>query len=143
MERGFNFHDHTADITIECWAPTLTEAFEQAALATFEVILDTSTVKPQDTTEVSVSGTDVEELLVEWIGELIALVDINRLFYSEFHVDHLEATADGYVLKARALGEKIDHERHDTRTEVKAMTYADMKITQEPNRTTLWFTLDI
>lgn len=143
MERGFNFHDHTADITIECWAPDLIDAFEQAALATFEVILDTSTVKPHDTVNIEVTGTDLEELLVEWIGELIALIDINGQFYSEFHVDHLEATLDGYVLEARALGEKIDHEKHDTRTEVKAMTYADMRILQEPNRTTLWFTLDL
>jgi SHS2 domain-containing protein len=143
LERGFNFHDHTADITLECWAPSLSEAFEQAALATFEVILDTSTVKPQYTTDITVTGTDLEELLVEWIGKLIALIDINHQFYSRFQVDSLEATSEGYVLEARALGEMIDHEKHDTRTEVKAMTYADMRIVQEPNRTTLWFTLDI
>ncbi|MFW9834687.1 MAG: archease [Candidatus Thorarchaeota archaeon] len=143
MERGFKFHDHTADITIECWAPDLIGAFEQAALATFEVILDTSTVKPIDEVEVKITGTDLEELLVEWIGKLIALIDINGQFYSEFHVDHLETTTEGYVLEGRVLGETIDHERHDTRTEVKAMTYADMKILQEPNRTTLWFTLDL
>jgi len=143
LERGFNYHDHTADITIECWAPDLIEAFEQAALATFEVILDTSTVKPLDTVEVKVTGTDIEELLVEWIGKLISMIDINDQFYSKFHADHLEATLDGYVLEGRALGETIDHEKHDTRTEVKAMTYADMKILQEPNRTTLWFTLDL
>ncbi len=143
MERGFNFHDHTADITIECWAPDLIDAFEQAALATFEVILDTSTVEPLDTVEISVTGTDLEELLVEWIGELIALIDIKGQFYSKFHVDHLEATLEGYMLEARALGENIDHEKHDTRTEVKAMTYADMRILQEPNQTILWFTLDL
>lgn len=143
MECGFRFHDHTADITIECWGRDLIEAFEQAALATFEVILDTSTVKPQDTTEITVTGIDLEELLVEWIGDLISLIDINGQFYSKFHADHLEATLEGYVLEARALGEKINHKKHDTRTEVKAMTYADMKIVQEPNRTTLWFTLDL
>ena len=143
MERGFNYHDHTADITIECWAPDLIAAFEQAALATFEVILDTSTVKPLDTVDIKVTGIDIEETLVEWIGELIALVDINNQFYSKFHVDHLETTLDGYVLQGRALGEKIDHQKHDTRTEVKAMTYADIMVLQEPNRTTLWFTLDL
>jgi SHS2 domain-containing protein len=143
LERGFKFHDHTADITIECWAPDLIDAFEQAALATFEVILDTSTVKPLDTVEVKVTGADIEELLVEWIGELISLIDINDQFYSKFHIDQIEATLDGYLLEARVLGERIDHEKHDTRTEVKAMTYADMKILQEPNRTTLWFTLDL
>ena len=143
MERGFNYHDHTADITIECWAPGLIDAFEQAALATFEVILDTSTVKPQDTVEISVTASDLEELLVEWIGELIALIDINGQFYSQFHVDHIEATLDGYVLEARVLGETIDHDKHDTRTEVKAMTYADLRILEEPNRTIIWFTLDL
>ncbi len=143
MEHGFKYHDHTADITIECWGPDLIEAFEQAAIATFEVILDISTVKPEDTIEISVTGTDLEELLVEWIGKLISLIDINGQFYSKFHVDHIEATLNGYVLEARALGENIDHAKHDTRTEVKAMTYADMRILQEPNRTTLWFTLDL
>jgi SHS2 domain-containing protein len=143
LEHGFRFHDHTADITIECWGRDLIEAFEEAALATFEVILDTSTVKPHDTVDIKVTGTDLEELLVEWIGALIALIDINGQFYSTFHADHLEATLDGYVLEGRALGEKIDHEKHDTKTEVKAMTYADLKILQEPNRTTIWFTLDL
>jgi SHS2 domain-containing protein len=143
LESGFNYHDHTADITIECWAPDLIEAFEQAALATFEVILDTSTVKPHETIEISLTATDLEELLVEWIGKLIALIDINGQFYSKFSVDHIEAIPDGYILEARALGEAIDHERHDTRTEVKAMTYADLKILEEPNCTRIWFTVDL
>ncbi len=143
MERGFNFHEHTADITIECWAPSLNEAFAEAAKATFEVILDTSTVKPQDSVEVSVEGTDLEELLVEWIGKLIALIDINSQFYTKFEVLSIDIVTDGYLLKALAWGERIDHERHDTRTEVKAMTYADMKIDQKSDRTTLWFTVDL
>ncbi|MFW9809500.1 MAG: archease [Candidatus Thorarchaeota archaeon] len=143
MERGFKFHDHTADITIECWAPDLIDAFEQAALATFEVILDTSTVEPQETVKISITAIDLEELLVEWIGQLIALIDIKGQFYSIFHVEHIEAILDGYILEARVLGEAIDHRKHDTRTEVKAMTYADLRILQEPNRTTMWFTLDL
>jgi len=48
LDRGFTFHDHPADITIECWAPSLIKAFAEAAKATFEVILDTSSVKPQE-----------------------------------------------------------------------------------------------
>ena len=143
MERGFTFHDHTADITIECWAPSLNEAFAEAAKATFEVILDTSSVKPQEPVEINVNGADLEELLVEWIGELIALIDINGQFYSKFEVESIETITDGYSLKARAWGETIDHEKHDTRTEVKAMTYADMKIDQQKKKTTLLFTVDL
>ncbi|MHA2020602.1 MAG: archease [Candidatus Thorarchaeota archaeon] len=142
-ERGFKYHDHTADITVECWAPNLEEAFEEAALGTLEVILDTSTVQPIHSTDVNVQGIDLEELLVEWIGYIIALIDINSQFYSKFEVLEIAKKSDGFTLNGRVWGEDIDLERHDTRTEVKAMTYADMSIEQDAKRTTLIFTLDL
>jgi SHS2 domain-containing protein len=142
-ERGFRYHEHTADITIECWAPTLKAAFEEAALATFEVVLDTSTVRPRNSVEVIVQGVDLEELLVEWIGNLLSLIDINAHFYSKFEILEMGKDSKGFGLKAHVWGEEIDLERHDTRTEVKAMTYADMKIEETSEATTLWFTVDL
>ena len=141
--QGFNFHEHTADITIECWASSLREAFEQAALATFEVILNIDTVRPMESVDVSVEGIDIQELLVEWIGHLIALIDINNQFYSKFEVMSLHEGEEGCSLKGKIWGEEIDLDRHETRTEVKAMTYADMRIDQQSESTTLWFTLDL
>jgi SHS2 domain-containing protein len=143
LERGFRFHEHTADITIECWAPTLVGAFEEAANATFEVILDTTTVAPLESVELSAQGIDLEELLVEWVGSLIALIDTNNQFYSKFEIDEISRESNGYILKGKAFGECIDFNRHITRTEVKAMTYADMKIIEKTDSTTLWFTLDL
>ncbi len=143
LDRGFLFHEHTADITLECWAPTLEEAFEQAALGTFEVMMDTSTVEPLIPVEVELEGSDLQELLVEWIGHLISLIDINSQFYSEFEVIEIKEDSGRFHIRGRAWGEDINHERHDTHTEVKAMTYADMKIEQKEERTTLWFTLDL
>jgi SHS2 domain-containing protein len=142
-KRGFTYHEHTADITIECWAPTLETAFEEAALATFEVILDTTTVRPSSSIDINVQGVDLQELLVEWIGMLLSLIDINIQFYSKFEILELAEDSDGFKLKGRAWGEDIDLERHDTRTEVKAMTYADMRIEQTSETTTLWFTVDL
>jgi SHS2 domain-containing protein len=141
--QGFSFHEHTADITIECWASSLKEAFEEAALATFEVILNTDTVRPMEPVDVNVQGIDIQELLVEWIGQLIALIDINSQFYSRFEVLELNENEGSCSLKGRVWGEEIDLDRHETRTEVKAMTYADMRIDQQPESITLWFTLDL
>jgi SHS2 domain-containing protein len=143
LDRGFRFHDHTADIVIECWAPTIAEAFEEAAKATFEVILDTTTVTPQESVDVSVQGVDFEELLVEWVGTLISLIDIKNQFYSRFEIIDISPQPDGYTLKGRVFGENIDFDRHITRTEVKAMTYAEMKILENADQTVLWFTLDL
>jgi SHS2 domain-containing protein len=142
-DRGFRFHEHTADITLECWAPTLNQAFEEAALGTFEVILDTSSVEPLHSIDITVSGIDLKELLVEWVGRLIALIDIESSFYSKFEVESITQEANGCKLKGKVWGEPINLEKHDTRTEVKAMTYADLKFIEEPNKKTLWFTLDL
>ena len=142
-DRGFRFHEHTADITLECWAPSLKEAFEEAALGTFEVILDTSLVEPSYSIDINISGIDYKELLVEWIGRLIASIDIESSFYSKFEVISITQEPEEFKLKGRAWGEPINHDKHDTRTEVKAMTYADLKIIQEPEKTTIWFTLDL
>jgi SHS2 domain-containing protein len=142
-DRGFKFHEHTADITLECWAPTLKQAFEEAALGAFEVILDTSTVEPLYPIEIDLRGIDLEELLVEWIGQLIALIDIESSFYSKFEVSSINQESKGFSMKGQAWGEPINLEKHETRTEVKAMTYADLKIIQESEKTTIWFTLDL
>ena len=142
-DRGFRFHEHTADITLECWAPTLKQAFEEAALGAFEVILDTSTVEPVHPFEIDLQGIDLEELLVEWIGRLIALIDIESSFYSKFEVFSINQESKGFSMKGQAWGESINLEKHNTRTEVKAMTYADLKIIQESEKTTIWFTLDL
>ncbi|NWF97193.1 MAG: archease, partial [Candidatus Thorarchaeota archaeon] len=143
LEIGSRIIDHTADITIECWAPTLEQAYSEAARAAFEVILDTSTVEPRVPVEVEVHGIDLKELLVEWIGRLIALIDINYHFYSKFEVQTILPDEDGLVLRGVVWGEDIDHNKHVTRTEVKAMTYANMAIDVGLNRTTLRFTLDL
>lgn len=143
LDRGFRFHEHTADITVECWAPSLEDAFAEAGKAAFEVIVDTHTVDPSDCIEVEVRGIDLKELLVEWVGRLIAMIDINGQFYSKFEVDEIKKEDTTYSLTGRVYGEEFNLEKHDTRTEVKAMTYADMQIKQSDKRTTLWFTLDL
>ncbi|TFG32540.1 archease [Candidatus Thorarchaeota archaeon] len=143
MNRGFRFHEHTADITIECWAQNLESAFEEASLAAFEVIMDTSTVTPSKSIDIECKGIDLQELLVEWVGRIIALVDIEYCFFSKFEVGKISKKTDGFELEGRVWGEAIDFDKHTTRTEVKAMTYADLKIEETPERTTIWFTLDL
>lgn len=121
----------------------MAKAFEEAAKATFEVILDTNSVTPLESVDLAVRGIDLQELLVEWIGALVSLIDTKHQFYSKFEITDISKKADEFILIGRAFGENIDFDRHVARTEVKAMTYADMKILEDANRITLWFTLDL
>lgn len=141
--RGFDHLEHTADVLIEARAPSLSEAFEIAALATYEVMTDTSRVEPRVKVEVEVEGLDLQNLLYRWIEELIVYTDSQRLVFSRFKVKEIEIGQDYAKLKAEAWGEEFNPEKHVSRTVVKAMTYAQMSMVEREGCWTLRFVVDI
>jgi len=141
--RGFDHLEHTADVLIEARGPSLSEAFEMAALATYEVMTDTSRVEPRDRVDVEVEGIDLPNLLYRWIEELIIHTDSRRLVFSKFKVKEIEIGQDYARLKAEAWGEEFNSEKHVSRTVVKAMTYAQMSLKEESGCWTLRFVVDI
>jgi len=141
--RGFDHLEHTADVLIEARGPSLSEAFEMAALATYEVMTDTSRVEPRVRVDVEVEGIDLPNLLYRWIEELIIHTDSRRLVFSKFKVKEIEIGQDYARLKAEAWGEEFNAEKHVSRTVVKAMTYAQMSLKEESGCWTLRFVVDI
>jgi SHS2 domain-containing protein len=141
--RGFEHLEHTADVLIEARGSSLSEAFETAALATYEVMTVTSMVEPKVKIEVEVEGYDLFNLLYRWIEELIAYTDSQRLVFSKFKVKEIEVDQDYARLKAEAWGEEFNPEKHPSRTVVKAMTYAQMSMKEEMGCWTIRFVVDI
>lgn len=141
--RGFDHLDHTADVLIEARGRSLSEALEAAALATYEVMTDTSKVEARERVEIEVEGMDLQSLLYRWIEELIAVTDSRRLVFSRFSVRRIEVSQDSIRLVAEAFGEEFDPARHVSRTVVKAMTYADMSMREEGGCWTIRFVVDI
>jgi len=141
--RGFDHLEHTADVLIEARGPSLSEAFEMAALATYEVMTDTSRVEPKVKVDVEVEGIDLPNLLYRWIEELIIHTDSRRLVFSKFKVKEIEIGQDYARLKAEAWGEEFNPEKHVSRTVVKAMTYAQMSLKEESGCWTVRFVVDI
>lgn len=141
--RGFEHLDHTADVLIEARGKSLAEALEVAALATYEVMTDTSKIEGKEKVEIEVEGMDLQSLLYRWIEELIAITDSRRLIFSKFKVRVIEVDQDSIRLRAEAVGEEFDPDRHVSRTVVKAMTYADMSMREENGCWTVRFVVDI
>jgi len=141
---GFRHLPHTADVLIEAWGDTLEEAFEYAALGVFEVMTDTSKVRPLIEVSVTAKGLDLEALLYDWIERLLVIFDTRGLLLSKFKVREIVQEGDGgWRLEALAWGEHYDPERHESRTLVKAMTYHSMEIVTGPQGAVLRFVVDI
>jgi len=61
---------HGADIGVRGIAPTLNEAFVQAALALTAVVTDPGDVRPEEAIEIDCAAPDSELLLVDWLLSL-------------------------------------------------------------------------
>ncbi len=141
MEKKFRFIDiTTADVAFEAYGKTLDELFESAALAMFEVMLNTQKVDKKIEKKISVEGHDLKSLMFNWLNELLFYVGSESLVFSEFQVSVNEKNL---TLNAVCKGEKIDPEKHEVRTEVKAATYHKMKIEKEENFWKVRVILDI
>ena len=131
----------SADAAFEATGMTLEELFSDAAIATFEVMADTTTVKPLLIHEIELENESVDGLLIDWLSELVFLKDTENILFSEFDINIRKN--DGYILKAEALGDKIDREKHNLRSDVKAVTYHMFEVTKKGDHWTARVVLDI
>lgn len=145
MEKSgkFEFLEHTADILIAAHGQNTEEAFQNAALAMFEVMTDTTKVNPTQEDSFEVDAEDEYALLYSWLEALLVKFEVNGMLYSKFKIHSLEESEEGFKLKATAWGEKFSAEKHPQKVAVKAVTYHRMEIIKEIDKVTLEFILDI
>lgn len=139
---SYELFETTADVGVRGYGSTLEEAFENAAKAMFNVMAELSRVRPEMEVSIEVEAGDEEGLLVEWLNELIARSNIDRMLFCDFRV-RIERDKEVLRLKAKAYGEPIDPHRHELRTEVKAATFAMAKVGRVNDRYVAQLLLDI
>ena len=126
--------EHTADAMVEVQGKDLDERFGNAAYAMFDQITDLSKVKPKGELRVVMSGNTREQLLVDFLQELLFVHDTEDLVFSEF-----EIKTDGKTLEAVVRGEKFDEKKHTKRSVVKGVTYHRLEFDDLKGRLTILF----
>ena len=119
MGKKFEVIDHTADIGIAAYGADLKETFANAACALFSLMVDLDDVGDCLRREASVTADNRDDLLVEWLNELIYIFDVDNVLFKRFEVTSLTDTS----LTADCYGEKVDPQRHRIKRGVKAATY--------------------
>jgi len=115
---------HTADIGVKAYGATLQELFNNTAYAMFDIIADLDGLTGSVTQSVEVNAPNTEELLVAWLGELLYHFYTKQVIFFDFQIEELSETR----VKAQALGRHIGENRNRLKTEIKAVTYHELKI---------------
>jgi SHS2 domain-containing protein len=116
--------DHTADVCLRIYGKSFGELFENAACAMMVLITDREKINPSQEIEIEVHGENIEELLVHWLQEILFLHEVKKMVFKDFRLNLISETH----VKGKAIGEKIDIDKHELSFDIKAVTYHNLKI---------------
>ena len=115
---GWEHFETEADVGVHAWGASRAEAFAQAALGVFALIVAPEEVVEREHREVRAQGDSVERLLVAWINECLYVHEIEGFVVRRIEVDRCTET----VVHGMLCGEELDLARHRPGTVVKAAT---------------------
>jgi len=124
MHKKYEFIEHTADLGFKAYGSSVEELFEHAAEALFESLIARESVEERTERSIEVEADALDNLIVNWLAELIYLYDTERLVFKSFEVKPIQNNR----LKANVRGEILDPARHEIKTGIKAVTYHQLYV---------------
>ncbi len=128
QQKQYEYLEHTADVKFLAYGKTLEEVFENSALAMFNVMIDTRKISGELVKDVFLKSPDLESLIVDWLSEHLYLFEIDEIVFSKFHVVRIRKENCEYSITSTASGEKFYPKSHPFETEIKAVTYNQLKV---------------
>ena len=126
MDSFITHIDHTADLGINVYGDTQADLFSHAALALMDFVTDLEKVCERLEKSVVLEGSYPTDLFINFLREILYLINGEGFLFRDISLD---ITSSGH-LQALMKGEYIDLERHEIKTEIKAVTYHQAAVTQ-------------
>ena len=125
--KKYELIEHTADVGIKAYGNTISEAFQNAATAMFDIITDKSKIESKGQYNIELEAADLEQLLVDFLSELLFLSGANNYVFGSFNVKIKDKR-----LTAEVKGEEFNIKKHKMGVEIKAVTYHMLEVNTKP-----------
>jgi SHS2 domain-containing protein len=131
--------EHTADTGFEVWGTTKEEVFESAARAFFDIMWQIDVQQQNGPKSLEVTGSDLEELLVNFLEEFLYLYDAKGLVCTGIKVESIKENK----VCAKAWLQKFNEAGDQELLGVKAVTYHQLFVGRKNDTWTARIFLDI
>ena len=128
MAGVYELLEHPSDIGVLARGATREEALIAASGGIVSILVDPAGFNPIEERYFKATGIDEAAQIVNWLNEILFFFDTEGMVFAEFEI---EAWTDTEIT-GHAKGERLDIERHEFRTAVKAATYHQFKSHQTP-----------
>lgn len=132
MAKHCRIYEHTADVGLEARADSLGELLGALAEGLADLICPRKKVRGAERRRVATEAEDVEALAVDFLTAVMVALQTDRFAVREVRVHSAEENR----IEADLVGEPLDPARHEISTEVKAVTYHELRVVPERGR---WF----
>jgi SHS2 domain-containing protein len=122
--QGYRILEHTADTGFEVKGSSIEELFEAAARAFFHMLWEIGTDRQSCSETIEVAGSDLEELMVNFLEEFLYRYDAQGLVCTQIKVILITDT----MIRAMARMQRFDSDRDRELLGVKAVTYHQLYV---------------
>ena len=130
-----------ADIAYEAYGKDLSEMFENAAFAIFELSANLKTVEARQKIEFELENKTIENLLYDFLSEILFLKDSKYMVFKKVKVSVSEG--EKFKLKAVLEGDSINPEKQQLENDIKAVTMHMFEVKKEKSCYKATVVLDI
>lgn len=121
---SYEILEHPADIGLRVYGRTLAELFVHAGHGLAAIALEAEDSGSTERVSLSAQGTDREDLLVNWLSEILYYMDAEGWVFRDFRIQKI---ADN-VIEGEGWGERRDPARYPHSVAVKAVTYHQLSV---------------
>lgn len=129
-QKNYRITKHQNELAVRISGSSQADLFANSAFALFDVMTDPATVETKERIPLEIEGTDRDDLMVNWMRELLYLYQGSGYLLREFRISQVKDT----VVKAEVSGEKIDPDRHEIKQEIAAVAFHKSRMEKTGNR---------
>ena len=118
-EKNYRITARQSELVVRVVGQSQIALFVNAAFALFNVIADSEKIDGKERMQLEVEGSDRDDLLVNWLRELLYLYQGSAYLLKDFTIREMKDT----LVKAEVSGEKLDPDRHEIKQEIAAVAY--------------------
>ena len=123
----FETFDHTADLGLVVKGKDLKMLFQNASDAMMQIMLKRGPVKNGKSMKISVHGSDLPDLMVRWLGEILYLFEGENKLVAQTKIINITPT----FLDAEIQTIPFSPACHEVLCEIKAVTYHQIEVKRQ------------
>jgi SHS2 domain-containing protein len=132
-QKKYRITKHQSELAVKVVGASQADLFANSAYTLFDVMVaDLDKVECKDHIPLEIEGTDRDDLMVNWMRELLYLYQGSGYLLKDFQIREVKDT----IVKAEVAGEKIDPDRHEIKQEIAAIAFHKSRMDKTGNQWT-------